>query len=393
MKALNVFAIILAWILSIAMVVMLVAAPLALSALSLVDPENIVQIVSQSMLDGNKSAAMQPRETYAVQKLSAETEAVSEEKPADINAASGLLQGIQGIVGDNVSEEMLNKVLTSDAMSELLRAYTKDLTNVIVGKDSEKQFTPELLVEVVQDNLDEIVEIVEESGMSLTDEQKSQFKSQLQTAVEDNAEKIVENIPAAEEVKESLIDGNKEMEIAFTILAKKNEIKGAIVGMIVLISVLIFALRYPGFRGLRWLSTNLFTAGGFNVIICLVMGMASSAYKGVTEGVNAIAGTAVDGIIGMLLSQLAKGVIIRTVVIFVAAIALLVGYILLKIFVRKKKAKTVAPAAEEIIPETVLTPVEVPAAPVYTAVAIEPELVSDPVPQEKTAEEKPAEEV
>lgn len=386
MKALNVFAIILAWILSIAMVVMLVAAPLALSALSLLDTENIVEIVSQSLLDGNKSAAARSQGAYAVQNLSAETETATEEKPADNNAASGLLQGIQGIVGDNVSEEMLNKVLTSDAMSELLRAYTKDLTNVIVGKDGEKQFTPELLVEVVQDNLDEIVEIVEESGMSLTDEQKSQFKSQLQTAVEDNAEKIVENIPTAEEVKESLIDDNKEIEIALAILAKKNEIKGTIVGMIVLISALIFALRYPGFRGLRWLSTNLFTAGGFNAIVCLVMGMASSAYKGVTEGVNAIAGTAVDGIIGMLLSQLAKGVIIRTVVIFVAAIALLVGYILLKMFVRKKRVKAVVPVVEEIIPEAVPTPVEVPAAPVYTAVAVEPELVSDPAPQEETAE-------
>ena len=149
MKALNVFAIILAWILSIAMVLMLVATPLALSALSLLEPENIVEIVGRVMVDGAEPTAAQPRETYGVQMLSAESETV--EAPAQSNAANGLMESIQGIVGDEVSPEMLEKVLTSDAMSELLGAYTEDVANAFVGVDGEKQFTSELLVEVVQD--------------------------------------------------------------------------------------------------------------------------------------------------------------------------------------------------------------------------------------------------
>jgi len=375
MKTLNVFGVIFAWILSIALVVMLVAAPLALSTLSLLDTENIVEMVSGAILDNNKSAAAQ--EKVVLQNLSAETETVVEEKPE--NAAGGILQGL---LGDDVSEEMLNKILTSDAMSELLGAYTEDFANIVAGKNKEKEFTPELLVEVVQENLDEIVEIVEASGTPLTDEQKQQLKSQIGTAVEDKAEEIVAAMPAPEELKESIVDGNKEMELAFTILAKKNQIKGTIVGIIVVLSVLIFALRYPGLRGMRWLSTDLFTAGGFNVLICVVLGIASSAVKGVTAGMNAIEGTAVDGIIGMLLSQLTKGVIIRTVIIFVAAIALLVGYILLKPFVMKKKvAKAEAPVAEEAIPETV--PAFEPA-----PVAVEQEVVA-----EEFAAQEPAEEV
>ena len=379
MKALNVFGIIFAWILSIALVVMLVAAPLALSALSLLDTENIVEMVSSAILDNNKSAAAQ--EKVVLQNLSAETEMATEEKPE--NAAGDILQGL---LGDDVSEEMLNKVLTSDAMTELLGAYTEDFANAIVGKNKEKEFTPELLVEVVQENLDEIVEIVEASGTPLTDEEKQQLKSQIGTAVEDKAEEIVAAMPAPEELKESLVDGNKEMELAFTILAKKNQIKGTIVGIIVVLSVLIFALRYPGLRGMRWLSTDLFTAGGFNVLICVVLGLASSAVKGVTAGMNAIEGAAVDGIIGMLLSQLTKGVIIRTVIIFVAAIALLVGYILLKPFVKRKKtAKAEAPAVEQVIPETV--PAFEPA-----PVAVEQEVAAEDLTEEPTAEE-PAEEI
>lgn len=386
MKALNVFGIILAWILSIAMVVMLLAAPLALSALSLLDPENIVEIVGQVMVEGAKPAAAQPREAYALQMLSAEAEV--QEKPADNNAVNGLMQSIQGIVGDEVSVEMLDKILTSDAMTELLGAYTQDIANAFVGKDGEKQFTPELLVEVVQENLDEIVEIVEESGAPLTDEQKQQFKSQLQTVVEDNAEKIVEEVPTPEEVKESLMSNNEELALAFAILAKKNEIKGAIVGIIVLLSVLIFGLRYPGLRGMRWLSTNLFTAGGFNVLICVLLGLASSAVKGVTAGMNAIGGTPVEGIVGMMLGQLAKGVIIRTAIIFAAAIVLVVGYILLKPFVKKKKAAKVVEIEEaETIPETV--PAFEPA-----PVAVEQEVVMQETATEKPAEEPaPAEEI
>lgn len=380
MKALNVFGIIFAWILSIALVVMLVAAPLALSTLSLLDTENIVEMVSGAILD-NKSAAAQ--EKIVLQNLSAETEAVTEATPE--NAAGDILQGL---LGDDVSEEMLHKMLTSDAMTELLGAYTEDLVNTIAGKNKDKEFTSELLVEVVQENLDEIVEIVEASGTPLTDEEKQQLKTQIGTAVEEKAEEIVDAMPAPEELKESLVDGNKEMELVFATFAEKDQIKGTIVGIIVVLSALIFALRYPGLRGMRWLSTNLFTAGGFNVLICVVLGIASSAVKGVTAGMNAIEGTAVDGIIGMLLSQLTKGVIIRTVIIFVAAIALLVGYILLKPFVKRKKAaKAETPAAEEVIPETV--PAFEPA-----PVAVEQEAAVEELTEEPVAEvPAPAEEI
>ena len=389
MKALNVFAIILAWILSIAMVVMLVAAPLALSALSLLDTENIVEIVSQMLLDSNQSAAAQPQEDFAIQNLSAEAEEATEEAPAAENATGSInMNGLQGLFGDDVSGEMLNKVLTSDAMSELLGAYTKDITNAFAGKNAEKEFTSELLVKVVNENLDEIVEIVAETGTPLTDEEKQEFKNQLKTAVEEKADEIVASLPAPEQIKESIVEGNEDIELAFTILAKKDTIKGIIVGIIVLLSALIFGLRYPGLRGMRWLSTNLFTAGGFNVLICVVLGVGTTAVKGATAGMNAIAGTGVDGIVGMMLGQLTKGVIIRTVIIFVAAIALLVGYILLKPFVKKKKAaKTEEPAAEEMIPEAV--PAFEPA-----PVAVEPETTAEEAAVEEPAEAPaPAEEI
>lgn len=387
MKALNIFGIILAWILSIVMVLMLIAAPLTLSALSLLDPDNIAELVGGALVKPDESAAAEPEQDYGVAMLSAENgvreensltlDPVGENAQTD-DALAGLKDSLQDIVGEEVNEEVLNKVLQSDAVSELLDAYVGDVTNAITGKPGEKQFTAEKLVEVVKNNADEIVEIVEEAGVTLTDDQKAQLKTEIKSAVEENAESIIAEIPTPEEIKESLVDGNREIGFAFEILRAKNQIKGMLVGVIVVISLLIFGLRYPGFRGLRWLSTNLFTAGGFNVVLCIVLGLGSSAVKGVAEGVNAIDSSPIEGVVTTLLSQLTTGVIIRTVIIFVAAIALLVGYILLKVFVRKKKADKQA----EPIPAPAFVPESAPAAPVYTAVPLEQE----------PAAEQPAEE-
>ena len=55
MKVLNVFGIILAWLLSIALVALLIAAPVTFSALSLLDAENITNAVADSL--GTPSAA------------------------------------------------------------------------------------------------------------------------------------------------------------------------------------------------------------------------------------------------------------------------------------------------------------------------------------------------
>lgn len=394
MKALNVFGIIFAWILSIAMVVMLVAAPLALSTLSMLDPENIVELVGEAFLGNDESTAAASQKDYSVEMLSAKNNVREENSlavdPIDESAAAndvlgGLMDSIQAIVGEEVNEEVLNKVLESDLAGELLDAYMGDAINSITGKPGESQFTAEKLVEVVKDNVDEIVEIMEESGMTLSQDQKTQLKTEINKVVQENAEDIVSALPTPEDIKEAIVKDNEGLEIAFAILAKKNQIKGMIVGAIVLISVLIFGLRYPGFRGLRWLSTNLFTAGGFNVVICLLLGAGSTAALGAEAGMNAIGGSPVAGIISKLLSQLAAGVVIRTVIIFVAAIALLVGYILLKIFVRKKRAQK----EESVGVETIFEPAPIPAAaPVYTAVTIETERMSEPVPEmaEESAE-------
>ena len=370
MKALNVFAIIAAWILSIALVLMLIGAPLTLSALSLLSPENIVELIGDALIMDNDSAAAQPQ--IMVQNLSAEVEVETEEAPTTGNVAGGMdLSGIQEILGGEV---MFNKLMESPAMAELLSAYLTDVTNAIAGKDADKAFTAELLAEVVEENIDEIVEIVA-AGSSITDEEKEQLKQQIQTGVVEKADEIVAELPSAEEIKESVLEGDEGLAIVFEILAMRNQIKGVIVGVIVVIAALIFALRFPGFRGLRWLSIDLLIASLFNGMICKALGASSGDPMGLFNSL----GSEAEGVAGMLLSQLAKGVVVRTVVMFVVAALLMVGYILLKKFMKKKVVA--APAEEAFVPEAV--PAFVPA-----PVAVETEQVAETVQAEEPAAEK-----
>ena len=380
MKALNVFAIILAWILSIALVVMLIAAPLALSALSMLSPENIVELVGDALVEDNKSAEAQLQGQIVVRNLSAEVEVAPQEIPTTGNVAGGMdLSGLQEILGEEV---MFNKLLESKAMSELLNAYVKDVTNAIAGKNADKEFTSELLVEVVQENIDEIVEIVA-TGTSLTNEEKEQLKEQIRTGVVEKADEIVESMPSSEEIKESVLEGDEGLAIVFKILAMRNQIKGVIVGVIVVITALIFALRFPGFRGLRWLSIDLLIASLFNGIICKALGASSVVTLGLLDGIDAL-GSNAEGVAGMLVTQLANGLVVRTIIMFVAAVVLMVGYILLKKCMRKKKTvKAEEPAVEEVVPETVPAPV-----------AVEQEAVAEEAAEEQSAEEPaPAEEI
>ena len=115
------------------------------------------------------------------------------------------------------------------------------------------------------------------------------------------------------------------------LIAQKNKIKWMIVGAVTLVCVLIFLCRIPGLRGFRWLATDLFIGSGFGIVLSV------SASMGVTV-LQSIApmDASVAAIINPIMAMFARGLIIRTVVMLVSAVALLVAYIMLKKVAAKK---------------------------------------------------------
>ena len=64
MKALNVIGIILAWILSICLVLWLVVTPMVLSGLSFLEPETITKVVSSTLTGGAQSPSSSAKEDF-----------------------------------------------------------------------------------------------------------------------------------------------------------------------------------------------------------------------------------------------------------------------------------------------------------------------------------------
>ncbi len=345
MKALNVFGIIFAWIVSIALVIALVAAPIVMSALSFLKPVTVTNLVSSIVTAGLQGATSSAKEEYVP--VSAGTEGaqltlLADGNAAQSNSAASVIDPdtVKNMLGVEVDAATLEKVLTSDTMNDLLGAYTEDLANAISGS-GESTFNADKIKQIVNDNLDEIVSVIQEVTPELSAEE---LKNQIQKAVDDNAEAIVDALPKAEDIKNELVGENPVVGILFTIMAKKTVIQAAIIGALVLLMVIIFFLRFPGFRGLRWLAVDLFVAGGIGALLCVGLKVVTPiALNGLAFEVEAMTIT----ILSTVLTTLTNGLIWRFAVILVAGGVSLTGYLLIKKF--RNKNTVLEEMSEELV--------------------------------------------
>ncbi len=340
-KTLNVLGIITAWLLSIVLVVMLLVTPMVFSSLSLLNAQTITKAVTDIFTAGQES---QPSaESGEIVTLSNTTQSAAEDAGKDLLA---------GMFGDAVSQEQIGAIMSSKAARELLEAYTGDLTNAITGGNQEANFTAGKLKSIVNDNIDEIVQILQTNIPECAEMDTTELKSSILKAVDEGAEEIVKALPKPEEIMEQLVENNPALEMAKDILAMKKTIKLVVIGVIVVLSGLIFACRIPGLRGFRWLAVDLFIGGGINAFTTVGLLVSQSAVSEIAKE----AGAQVAGLIGSLLSSFTTGMLVRTLVMLAFGGALLAAYILLKKQKEKKLAAALlaeeAPAVEVIAEET-----------------------------------------
>lgn len=331
-KTLNVLGIIVAWLLSIVLVLMLLVTPIVFSALSLLNAQTVTKVVTD-VFAGSQQA--QPSaENAEIVTLSNTTQSVAAEDTGEDLLA--------GMFGDSVSQEQLSAILSSNAAKELLEAYTGDLTNAITGGNQAAAFNADKLKSIVNDNIDEIVQVLQANIPECANMSAEELKNNIQKAVNENAEEIVNALPKPEEIRQQLVESVPALEAAMNILAMKKTIKLAIIGVIVVLSGLIFACRIPGLRGFRWLAVDLFVAGGMNLLTTVGLLVSKSAVSEIAKE----AGAQVAGLVGSLLSAFTNGMLIRTVVMLLAGGGLLTAYIFIK--KAKEKKLAVAAVAEEL---------------------------------------------
>ena len=150
-KTLNVLGIIVAWLLSIVLVLMLLVTPIVFSALSLLNGQTITKVVTDVFTAGQE--AQPSAEKVEVVTLSNTTQsAVAEDVGKDL---------LTGMFGDSVSQEQIGAILSSNAAKELIEAYTGDLTNAITGGNQAATFNADKIKSIVNENIDEIVQVLQ----------------------------------------------------------------------------------------------------------------------------------------------------------------------------------------------------------------------------------------
>ena len=317
-KICNVFGILFTSLLSIVLVIALIVTPMTLSALSLLSEDTVTTVVAEVL---EQLVASEPSANYRVDRLSEVSQS-----PIDGNVLEDLL-------GDQVSPEVLEAILESNAAKEFLETYTADFTNAITNSDAEPLLNAEKLKEIASGNIDEIVEIVRQIDPSLTEKDTQKLKDAILTGVEDNAEEFLNALPKPEKIIEEVMKAGPGLEMALQIVAMKDTIKMILVGFVAAVCLLIFLFRLPGVRGFSWLATDLFVGFAFNAVFC-------AALLGTSNSVTAMFAEQPElaGIAAVLLGAFTKGMLIRTGIMLGAAILLLVLYIIIKKASAKKKA-------------------------------------------------------
>jgi len=330
-KTWNVLGIIMAWLLSIVLVLMLIATPIVFSALSLLNADTITKVVSGALTAGADS---QPSaESWQVTRLSNTT--------AETPSADAGKNVLEGLFGDQLTQEQMDKILSSKLVKDFVKTYTDDLVDAFADGGKGPQLNAEKVKSIVNDHIDEIVDILQEVVPECAQMDRAELKANIQKAVEEGAEQIIQSLPKPEDIRQEIAQENPGLETALKILAKKDTIKLAIIGVIILISGLIFLCRLPGFLGFRWLAVDLFVGAGFGAFFSVGLVASSAALGEIAKE----AGEQTAGLIGTLLSVFTTGMFVRTGVMLVAGGLLLAAYIVIK----RKRAEKMQPA--EVLPE------------------------------------------
>ena len=308
-KVLNVFGIIFASILSIVLVLSLIVSPIIMSSLSIINPKKLTKVITTEQL----------------------AQIITDSDNAEENKA-------------------MAELLSTNAAKEVFELYAADITSSLQGKN-ESKFTAEALQKIAEENMDELVAFMREQG-GASDMSDDEIKAAITEGLKNKEDGLFEMLPKPQELKEQLIAENPELEAPLEIIGSVNRIKFGIIAYLIVVSALIFVCRLFELRGFKWLSVDLFVASGILILVCIGLG----ATSGIVSEMLATE-AAIGGLVTGVVSSFTTGIIIRSVVVLVAAIGLIVAHVLVK-KARTKKLAVIDAPVDTVIVETEEEPKE-----------------------------------
>lgn len=302
--AVNVITAILASLLSILLVLVLLTVSLYTSVTALVQPKNIVAMIQNV--------------DYLELFLNSE----------------GVQENIDEL---EIQAETLSTLLTSDAMGEIIGLYAADVSDILTEGMAKGRLTADAFQEIAHTHIDDIAVIVQE--MAPEDMTLEELKQQILQGVDEEAEAIISLLPDVNDVA-AIVEDSGAAPLIQTLLSP-----AIVVGFIAICVILagaIYACRFRRFGGFLWLGIDAAVAG------VLLTGVTLLVNSGLISGLLESMATEMLPLAGSLVSVYVGGLTVRLLILFGLAVLFIVGYVLLQVYVVKKKqvpSAETAPAA------------------------------------------------
>jgi len=300
MKALkiigNIFGILFAIVFSVALVVVLLAIPPAKSLSTFFQPETIQDL--------------------AVGVLSSEI----------IEPGSAMADGLEEA---GISEDIMQELMESDAVEDMLEVYLDDVFEASTGKHAENSLTQEVLEDIVNDNKKELVSLIEEYGDVADTEEAEEL---LDVIVEEHGEDIIEMLPSAEDNKISLEFPDDEGFLGAGNIMRGLYSGGVIwilIGVAAVLCLLIFLCRAFKLQGFIWIGVSFGVAALLSaVVIMLANNMNMLMNMGFSQMER--------NIIGSIMPNMISAMVMAALVIAALAVVFIAAYIIIKACMKKK---------------------------------------------------------
>lgn len=305
-KILNVFGILFSIPLCFILVAALIVVPFYSSALSVASPKQLVKVVQNVDLS----------------EIVVSTEAVSE--------------AVEEI---GLSEEAITDLLDTGVANELLALYAEDVANAMIGNVDELNLTADNIKSIVNNNMEEIVTVLRENLTELEEVTDDEITGAVTDLTNELADTVITELPSTQEIAQQLEESGVSETIRFI---TSPSLKWGIAITVIVLALILYGLRFPRFKGMAWVGACLFVAG------LSTLGVASALKNLGDLGLNSIIPAEIGGLAMPAILTFSGSMLGWGIGFAIGGVALIAGFITIRVLLKKKKAKVASPAAEVV---------------------------------------------
>ena len=311
--ALRVLGIFGAVIFSILLVVLMIVAPLYSATTSITDPDTIVSIIRN--ID------------YTDFLLSEEI--------------------LGGSIEDTLTEDVelpeevktyILPIVQSPVMDDVVSVYVEDVLDTFRGEQADFRLTPQVLESIVDEHMDTIVTLIQENAPEGTVIDTAKAQNTVRNAARTYGDKFIDALPAAETIRGIAEDFQSSSPA--TVLIEPSVLY-VLYGVIALLAVFVFFCRFEKLKGLLWLGIDALIASLPLFLVFAVIGDGT----GIADALSVV--SSVGAILLPTLSILSNKTMIGAIVLAVAGVLFIAGFITYTVVKNKRAAAALAPALAE----------------------------------------------